>query len=332
MTSTVWLPALLLFVAAAFGTLALVLLLEIVREWWEQRAVRRQLGELMGSKDVDGRNPTRHTRDGLIRQSSGDSEEKWAATLRSLPGVRGSLSLLEEADTDWSPWTFFLLMVGASVALGGTSMILTGSVFLSLLPAALGATLPYLYLNHRRKRKNREFESGFPEALELLTRAVRAGHPLTAGLRMVGAEGPEPVAAEFRTTSEEHRFGLPIDDALLGMVDRVSLVDVRIFVTAVLIQRESGGNLAEILDNLGSTIRDRFMIRRQLRVYTAQGRLSGYTLAALPPVVGLGMYMLEPAYVSMLFTETLGRLLLGTAFVLQILGYLWIRKIVNIEI
>lgn len=149
---------------------------------------------------------------------------------------------------------------------------------------------------------------------------------------MVADEGPKPVADEFRTTAEEHRFGLPIDDALLGMVDRVSLVDVQIFVTAVLIQREAGGNLAEILDKLANTIRDRFMIRRQLRIYTAQGRLSGYTLAALPPIVGLGLYLLEPSYVSMLFTETLGQLLLATAFVLQVLGYLWIRKIVNIEI
>jgi tight adherence protein B len=109
-------------------------------------------------------------------------------------------------------------------------------------------------------------------------------------------------------------------------------VDVRIFATAVLIQRESGGNLAEILEKLGQTIRDRFTIRRQLRVYTAQGRLSGYTLAALPVVVGTLIYLIEPEYVSLLFTETIGRLLLVVALVMQFMGYLWIRKIVNIEI
>jgi tight adherence protein B len=109
-------------------------------------------------------------------------------------------------------------------------------------------------------------------------------------------------------------------------------VDVRIFATAVLVQRESGGNLAEILDKLSRTIRDRFTIRRQLRVYTAQGRLSGYTLAALPIVVGSLIYLIEPEYVSLLFTETIGRLLLVAALVLQVFGYLWIRKIVNIEI
>jgi tight adherence protein B len=171
-----------------------------------------------------------------------------------------------------------------------------------------------------------------PEALELLTRAIRAGHPLTAGLQMVSDEGPERAAQEFRKTFEEHRFGLPLDDALLGMVDRVGLVDVRIFVTAVLIQRESGGNLAEILDKLASTIRDRFTIRRQLRVYTAQGRMSGYTLAALPVVVGTLIYLIEPTYVGTLFTTTMGHVLLAVGFTMQVIGYFWIRNIVNIEI
>ena len=149
---------------------------------------------------------------------------------------------------------------------------------------------------------------------------------------MVADEGPERVSDEFRKSFEEHRFGLSFDDALLGMVDRVGLVDVRIFATAVLIQRESGGNLAEILDKLGSTIRGRFAIRRQLRVYTVQGRLSGYTLAALPVVVGFMIYLIEPDYIMILFNETIGRVLLVAGLVLQFIGYLWIRKIVNIEI
>jgi tight adherence protein B len=198
--------------------------------------------------------------------------------------------------------------------------------------AMWGASLPYFYLRRRRKALAEAFESEFPEALDLLTRAIRAGHPLTAGLRMVAEEGPDRAALEFGKSFEEHRFGLPFEDALLGLVDRVGLVDVRIFATAVLIQRESGGNLAEILDKLASTIRDRFTIRRQLRVYTAQGRLSGYTLAALPIVVGSLIYLIEPSYVMVLFNVTLGRLLLAGGFMLQIIGYFWIRKIVNIEI
>lgn len=232
----------------------------------------------------------------------------------------------------WSPLTLYLAMFGAATAGGGAALTVSGSLAISGLFAAGGAMLPYLYLRRRRKLLAEAFERDLPEALDLLTRAIRAGHPLSAGLRMVAEEGPERAAEEFRKSFEEHRFGLPFEDALLGMVDRVGLVDVRIFATAVLIQRESGGNLAEILDKLSSTIRDRFAIRRQLRVYTAQGRLSGYTLAALPVVVGFLIYLIEPAYVMLLFTETIGQVLLGAAFVLQFFGYLWIRKIVNIEI
>lgn len=332
---TIWIPALLLFAAAAFGTLGVVLFWEVVRDWLEQRAVRRQLASFVST---ESRRPTEDGKEeagdsGLLRRREGDlATQGWAAALRDLPGVRGSLALLEQADVRWSPLTLYLLMFGAASATGGVALTVSGSLLLSALVAATGASLPYLYLRRRRRLIAEAFESGLPEALDLLTRAIQAGHPLTAGMRMVAEEGPERVSEEFRKTSEEHRFGLAFDDALLGMVDRVGLIDVRIFVTAVLIQRESGGNLAEILDNLSKTIRSRFAIRRQLRVYTAQGRLSGYTLAALPIVVGSLIYLIEPSYVMTLFTNTLGIVLVSAGLLLQVIGYFWIRKIVNIEI
>jgi tight adherence protein B len=186
-------------------------------------------------------------------------------------------------------------------------------------------------MKHRRKRRISQFEEQFPEAIELMGRAIRAGHPLSAGIRMVAEESKDPIAAEYRQIFEEQRFGLPFEEALLGMADRNELNDVRIFVTALLVQREVGGNLAEILDKIATTIRARFTIRRQLRVYTAQGRMSGYVLGAMPIVVGLGLYALNPDYISLLFTETIGQFLLIGAAVMQIIGYLWIRKIVNIE-
>jgi tight adherence protein B len=171
-----------------------------------------------------------------------------------------------------------------------------------------------------------------PEAIDLLGRAIRAGHPLSAGLKMVADETTEPIQSEFRRTHEENRFGLPFDDALLAMADRVNIVDVRILVTAILIQREVGGNLAEVLDNLASVIRVRFTIRRQLRVYTAQGRFSGYVLAVLPIAVGAAIYSLNPPYIRLLFTDPMGKLMLLTAVIFQIIGFLWIRKIIDIEI
>ncbi|NNF13729.1 MAG: type II secretion system F family protein [Gemmatimonadetes bacterium] len=336
MPQTIWIPALLLFAAAAFGTLGMVLFWEVVRDWLEQRAVRRQLASLVtpaGRRSPDERKGTSGGSK-LLRTGEDNlaSDDSWGAAVRELPVVRGSLVLLEQADVKWSPLTLYLLMFGAATATGGVTLTISGSLLLSGIVAATGATLPYLYLRRRRKLIAEAFESGLPEALDLLTRAIQAGHPLTAGMRMVAEEGPARVSEEFRKTSEEHRFGLSFDDALLGMVDRVGHIDVRIFVTAVLIQRESGGNLAEILNNLSQTIRSRFTIRRQLRVYTAQGRLSGYTLAALPIVVGSLIYLIEPDYVMTLFNNTLGIVLVSAGLILQIIGYIWIRQIVNIEI
>jgi tight adherence protein B len=187
-------------------------------------------------------------------------------------------------------------------------------------------------VSRRRKARLRRFEEQFPEAVDLLARATRAGHPFSAGIAMIGREGPPVVSEEFGQVAEEHRLGLSLDDALWGLVDRVELTDVRIFTTAVVVQREVGGNLAEILDKIGETIRARFTVRRQLRVYTAQGRLSGYVLAAMPVVVAAALYFLNREYVSMLWEHWLGRYLVGFALVMQFVGYLWIRHIVDIEI
>ncbi len=162
------------------------------------------------------------------------------------------------------------------------------------------------------KRLN-AFEELLPESIDLVGRALRAGHPLTAGFKMAADDGSEPVAGEFRRIFEEQRFGLPLQDSLLGMADRVNLVDVRILVTAILIQREVGGNLAEILDNLAAVVRARFTIRRQLRVYTAQGRMTGYLLSALPIILFSILYMLNPSYMSILFTDPIGKILVGVA-------------------
>jgi tight adherence protein B len=329
--ASTWIPALLLFGAAAFGTLGVVLVLEVLRDWWDQRAVRRQLDALMLSVDGPAAEKSRSSA-GLLRSSGNPVDKGWGAAFRSLRGVRATIALLQEADVNLSLLTFFLITLGSAAAVGGVALTVSGSLLISTVVAAGGASFPYLYLRRRRRLVAEAFERELPEALDLLTRAIRAGHPLTAGIWMIGEEGPEHAAREFRKAFEEHRFGLPFDDALLGLVDRVGLVDLRIFATAVLIQRESGGNLAEILEKLGQTIRDRFTIRRQLRVYTAQGRLSGYTLAALPIVVGSLIYLIEPPYISLLFTETIGRLLLVGALVMQVIGYFWIRKIVNIEI
>jgi tight adherence protein B len=178
----------------------------------------------------------------------------------------------------------------------------------------------------------RRFEEQFPEALDTLSRAIKAGHAFTTAMGMVAEEGQDPIGPEFRKTYDEQNFGLPLKDALNNLALRVGLLDVRFFVTAVLIQRETGGNLSEILENLAYVVRERFKILRQVRVYTAHGRMTGYVLMALPAFLAIALKFINPEHMDLLFTNHMGRLMLCGVVVMQTVGYLWIRKIVTIEV
>ena len=202
----------------------------------------------------------------------------------------------------------------------------------SLLAAVAGALLPITAVAFKRSRRMRAFEKNFPEAIDLLARAVRAGHSFTTGLEMIGSELPEPVAGEFRTTFDEQNFGLPLRDALLNLSDRIPIIDVRFFVTALLIQKETGGNLAEVLDNLSHVIRDRFRLLGEVRIRTAQGRLTAAILIALPPMMLVIMRTMNPGYAKLLFDDPWGPYMLGSAAILQVIGAIFLWKIVNIEV
>ncbi len=203
---------------------------------------------------------------------------------------------------------------------------------IALLAGAFAGSLPYVYVLIMRHRRLRAFEKRFPEALDLLTRAVRAGHAFSTGLEMIGKELAEPVAGEFRATFEEQNFGLPLRDALLNLAERVPIIDVRFFVTALLIQKETGGNLAEILEGLARVIRDRFRIYGEVRVRTAQGRLTAAILMALPPAMMLVIGLLNPGYMHVLYVDPMGPKMLIVAGILQVLGAMWLWKIVSIEV
>jgi len=201
------------------------------------------------------------------------------------------------------------------------------------IPIALVATLiPLGVVMFKRRRRMKKFEEIFPEALDLLGRAVRAGHAFTTGLEMISKECAEPLAGEFRTAFEEQNFGLPLRDALLNLTERVPIVDVRFFVTALMIQKETGGNLAEILDGLSRVIRDRFRIYRDVQVRTAQGRLTAGILIALPIAMLGALSILNPHYVSILFTDPQGPMMLITAGVLQVIGSAILWKIIHFEV
>jgi tight adherence protein B len=227
-----------------------------------------------------------------------------------------------------------LILISACLGLG---MFLLTGLFYPQFPLAfiLGLSvmfIPYGVIAYLRQKRLREFEERFPEALDLLGRAVRAGHAFTTGLEMIAKESSEPIASEFRTTFEEQNFGLPLRDALLNMTERVPSIDVRFFVTALLIQKETGGNLAEILDGLSRVIRDRFRIYREVRVRTAQGRLTAGILIALPFFMMIVLMVMNPSYMRVLFEDPRGPLILSVAGLMQVVGSLTIWKIIHIEV
>ena len=193
------------------------------------------------------------------------------------------------------------------------------------------AYIPIWFVNFMATRRVGKFEEQFPEAIDLLARALRAGHAFTTGLSMVAEEMPEPVGTEFRLAYDRQNFGMPMGEALKSLGDRVPLLDARFFVTAVLTQREAGGNLAEVLDNLARVIRDRFKVKRQVRVITAHARITGWVLALLPPSLGVVLTLLSPEHMGLLWTDPIGIKMMVVAIVLQVVGTLLIRKLVNVE-
>jgi tight adherence protein B len=208
---------------------------------------------------------------------------------------------------------------------------LTGLLPVALLLGALTAMVPASILRIMRTRRMLKFEEQFPEALDLMSRALKAGHAFTTGLGMVAEELPKPIGPEFKLLHDHQNFGMPLPDALKEFAQRIPLLDARFFVTAVLIHREAGGNLSEILDNLGSVIRDRFKIKRQIRVISAHGRLTGWVLVGVPPALATALFVVNPKHLKTLLDDPLGIKLIVIAIILQITGTLIIRKLVRIQ-
>ena len=226
------------------------------------------------------------------------------------------------------------------VILGSACLALIGFVFgqtwwksplFGLFLGMLLAPVPAMFLSWKRGRRMDKFEELFPEAIDLMTRAIRAGHGLTTALGMVATEMPEPIGTEFKLLHDRQNFGLPLDDAMREFAARVPLLSAKFFVTAVLTQRETGGNLAEVLTNLASVIRDRFNVMRQIRVKSAHGRMTGIVLAGLPPALVVALMIVNPGYLNSMFQDPLGIRMLLAAVVLQVVGALIIRKLVRIE-
>ena len=242
--------------------------------------------------------------------------------------------LLEQAGLKWHTARF----VNGSLALllGGfviARLALPASFRQIALPAGVLCGLgPLSYVLRKRKTRLGKFEEQFPESLEFVSRSMRAGHAFSVSLEMLHREFEDPLAAEFRRTFDEHNLGLPLDTALEKLARRVPLMDVQFFVSAVMLQKRTGGNLAELLDKLAYVIRERFKLRGRIRAVSAHGRMTGAALSTIPIVVALMMFFVNRDYVAFFFTDPTGKIMIGCAAALQVIGYGVIRKIVAIEV
>lgn len=240
--------------------------------------------------------------------------------------------LFQQADVDLTVSRFFIT---CAIFAGGGAALATFTglkvYFVPIVAVALGA-MPFLWLVFRRKRRLKKFQAQLPDALELIARALRAGHSLASGFSLVSQEMTEPISKEFARVFEEQNLGIPMDEALDDLTERVPNLDLKFFATAIVLQRQTGGDLAEILDKIGELVRERFRIWGQVQALTGEGRLSGIVLLALPPFLFVAVYRLNPDYCMLLFTDDLGKKMLIGGAVMQLLGALVIKKIVNIKV
>lgn len=319
-------PILIISIAAFLGVSALVAgLLTAFRADGENR-VEDRLDLLTGTRS--NKAESRLTQSVLHRP------------LDAVPGVFDAIVarfnrlrlLFDQADTSLKPAQF----AAFSAALGCAALAASASagLTLTLAPAAgaAGAVLPLLWLIFKRRQRLKKFGVQLPDALELMSRALRAGHSLAAGFNLVQDEMSLPISREFGRVSEENNLGIPLEDALNSLTERVPNMDLRFFATAVILQRQTGGDLAEILDKIGYLVRERFKIWGQVQALTGEGRLSGAVLLGLPPALFLAVYRMNPEYIKVLFVDPMGKQMLAGAIALQVVGALVIKKIINIKV
>lgn len=325
------LVAVTIFLAVALGAFVVGYLVD------QRRARARLIRERLATVDTAAeRQPGEEL--ALLRDEMLSRIPAFDNLLRRSVKVSNLQTMLEQADLGMRAGNILILCMISAAVMGGMAILLTlslppnESALFTFMGVVLGGLIPYSYASYMRSRRFRKFEELFPEAIDTLTRAVRAGHAFTTALELIANELSEPIASEFRKLFEEQKFGLPVREALMNLTNRVPLVDVKFFVTAVMLQRETGGNLAEILDNLSYMIRERFKIMRQVRVYTAQGRLTMMLLMGMPPIIVICMLAMNPDFIRPLFADPLGHTLIVAGITLQTIGYFVIRKIIRIQV
>ncbi len=317
--------AIIVFLVVALATFAGASLLDQRRA--QARLIKDRLATVQKAPE---REPNEEL--ALLRDEQFSKIPALDTLLRRSARVSAIQEALTQAGMKYRAGNFLVLCVLVGLLCAFAAMVWSRNPAITWAALILGAFLPYSFVSYRRQKRFEKIEELFPEAIDTVARAVRAGHAFTTALEMISNEVSEPLASEFRKLYEEQKFGMPVRDALMNLTERVPLVDVKFFVTAVMLQRETGGNLAEILDNLSYVIRERFKIQRQVRVHTAQGRLTMALLMGMPPAVVTILWIFSPEFVRPLFNDPIGHTLLVASIALQTIGYFVIRKIIKIQV
>ncbi len=319
-----------LLIAAVLVFFAAFALLETILNWWnstrgaEARRIKKRLASVASgsSAGADG--------DSLLKKRI----RRHGAADSSLKGrlLKSAEALLIESGSDWSIPNFLGIMLMGGLAAGLLSLLLRMPVPIALLIGCAAASAPWILLTFRRQSRRSRFEGLLPDALDLIGRALRSGHSFPSALQLAGAELPDPMGEELRMTSDEINFGVPHAVALEHLARRVPSQDLSFFVISVVIQRETGGNLAEVLDNIAKIIRDRLVLFGKIRAISAEGKISAWVLSLLPVVTALVLYLVNPQFMSLLWTEPMGVSMIYAGIVAIILGIIWMRKVIRIHV
>jgi tight adherence protein B len=295
-----------------------------------ERTIEERIAKLyVAPVGVDG--PDDHISE-IVKQTR-LSEIDWLdALLRRWKLVKKIQKLIARAESLWSVSGVLALSLGLAVVGYAIGYYEFPSLAIALLPALGCAALPFLFLRYKQARRLKEFNRYLPESIDLMSRALRAGHSLTAAIEIIGEESPEPVRSEFREVYRQQNFGIPAREALLQLARRIPLPELNFVVTAILLQKETGGNLVEVLDRTTAVIRERLRIQGEIRTHTAQGRLTGWILSLLPVVMFFLLSLANRGYTRVLIEDPMGRILIYTGLGLIVLGGLVIRKIVSVKI
>jgi tight adherence protein B len=318
----------LTFVAVTAGTIGIYLVIVGRSQKARDKTIESRLQELGGTLP-EGATPGDESM--LRTQLAGPLPNVDLMAMKALKGSKFE-RWLEQSGTGLSASAAILIALFLGVGTAAAGALFSHRLWVAPIGFALGVSILPAILRYKRSRRLYRFEEQFPEALDLLSRGIRAGHAFSAGMKMVADELGEPVGPEFRKAFDEQNFGLPLKESLDNLSARVPLLDVRFFATAVLIQRETGGNLSEILDNLGNVVRERFKIRRQVRVHTAHGRFTGWVLLALPAFLALALFYINPDHMRLLFEDRMGQLMIIASIVMQAVGFFWIKQVIKIEV